>query len=188
MKNVQLKIAITNLVYMLLLLAVIVVTILSPLYLDISQSIELCGQYFSAKMFIVLLERLAYSLVILLILAFIHQIVITHKICGPLVNFRNTFNKISQGDLTRKIFLRRHDFLQTEAHQVNEMIDMLSTFVTNIKHDNSELRSTLQSALNGRMEPEKLDETLQKAIAHADQCNKHISKFKVTEAFYSEPN
>jgi len=83
MKNVQLKIAVTNLIYMLLLLAVIVLTILSPLYLDIFQSMELCNQYFSA---------------------------------------------------------------------------------------------------------EKLDETLQKAIEHADHCNEHLSKFKITEEFYTEQN
>lgn len=188
MKEVQLKIAITNLVYMLLLLAVIVLTILSPLYLDIFQSIELCNQYFSAKMFIVLLERLAYSLVILLILAFIHQIIITHKLCGPLVNFRNTFKKISEGDLTRKIFLRRHDFLQNEAHQVNDMVDALSSFVSKIKNENRLLRSTLEEATSGGMDPEKLDKILQKAIEHADHCTEHVSKFKITEEFYSEDN
>lgn len=188
MKEVQLKIAITNLVYMLLLLAVIVLTILSPLYLDIFQSIELCNQYFSAKMFIVLLERLAYSLVILLILAFIHQIIITHKLCGPLVNFRNTFKKISEGDLTRKIFLRRHDFLQNEARHVNEMVDALSSFVSKIKNENRLLRSTLEEATSGGMDPEKLDKILQKAIEHADHCTEHVSKFKITEEFYSEDN
>jgi len=188
MKNVQLKIAVTNLIYMLLLLAVIVLTILSPLYLDIFQSMELCNQYFSAKIFIILLERLAYSLVILLILAFIHQIVITHKICGPLVNFTNTFKKISEGDLTRKIFLRRHDFLQNEANQVNEMIDVLSSFVSKMKNENSLLRATLEDAANGGTEPEKLDETLQKAIEHADHCNEHLSKFKITEEFDTEQN
>ena len=97
-KDVQLKIAISNLIYMLLMVTVIVLTILSPLYLDIFQSVDLCNQYFSANMFILLLERLAFSLVVLLILAFVHQIVLTHKFCGPLVNFAKTFKKVSEGD------------------------------------------------------------------------------------------
>jgi methyl-accepting chemotaxis protein len=139
-------------------------------------------------MFIILLERLAYSLVILLILAFIHQIVITHKICGPLVNFRNTFKRISEGDLTRKIFLRRHDFLQDEANQVNEMIDVLSNFVSRIKNENRLLRAALEDATHSGMQPEKLDEILQKAILHADYCEEHVSKFKITEEFYTEKN
>lgn len=188
MKNVQLKIAITNLIYMLLFLVVVVLAILSPLYLDIFQSAELCNQYFSAKMFIVLLERLAYSLVILLILAFLHQIVITHKICGPLVNFMNTFKKISEGNLTRKILLRRHDFLQEEASRANEMIDVLSNSVSKIKNENRLLRMTLADAMKGGVEAEKLDEILQKAIEHADHCNEHLSKFKITEEFYTEEN
>ena len=188
MKNVQLKIAITNLMYMLLLLIVVVLTILSPLYLDIFQSAELCNQYFSAKLFVVLLERLAYSLVILSILAFIHQIVITHKICGPLVNFMNTFKKISEGNLTRKIVLRRHDFLQNEASRANEMIDVLSSFVSKIKNENRLLRMTLEEAMKGGVQPEKLDEILQKAIEHADCCTEHLSKFKITEEFFTEEN
>ena len=188
MKHVQLKIAITNLIYMVLLLVVVVLTILSPLYLDIFQSVELCNQYFSAKLFIVLLERLAYSLVILFILAFIHQIVITHKICGPLVNFANTFKKMSEGNLTRKIFLRRHDFLQDEAGQANEMIDVLSSFVSKIKNENRLLRATLEDAAKEKVKPEKLEAILQKALKHADHCNEHLSKFKIAEECYSEEN
>jgi len=187
-KDVQLKIAISNLVYMLLMVAVIVLTILSPLYLDIFQSIDLCNQYFSAKMFIILLERLAFALLILLILAFLHQIVLTHKFCGPLVNFVKTFKKISEGDLTRKIFLRRYDFLQNEADQVNEMMDGLSSLVAKIKKENSLLLSMLEEATGSGKAPEKTDAALKKAAEHANQCRQHLSKLIISEKFDSEPN
>jgi methyl-accepting chemotaxis protein len=187
-KDVQLKIAISNLAYMLLLVAVIVLTILSPLYLDIFQSIDLCNQYFSAKMFIILLERLAFALFFLLILAFLHQIVLTHKFCGPLVNFVKTFKRISAGDLTRKIFLRRYDFLQNEANQVNEMIDGLSSLVAKIKKENSLLLSMLEEAAGSGKAPEKADAALKKAAEHAIQCRQHLSNFIISEKFDGEPN
>lgn len=187
-KDVQLKIAISNLAYMLLMVAVIVLTILSPLYLDIFQSIDLCNQYFSAKIFIILLERFAFALLILLILAFLHQIVLTHKFCGPLVNFVKTFKRISEGDLTRKIFLRRYDFLQNEANQVNEMIDGLSSLVAKIKKENSLLLSMLEEAAGSGKAPEKADAALKKAAEHAIQCRQHLSNFIISEKFDGEPN
>jgi methyl-accepting chemotaxis protein len=186
--DVQLKIAISNFIYMLLMVAVIVLTILSPLYLDIFQSVDLCSQYFSAKMFIMLLERLALALVVLLILAFLHQIVLTHKFCGPLVNFVKTFQKISEGDLTRKIFLRRYDFLQNEAKRVNEMMDGLSSLVAKIKKENSLLLLMLQEATGAEKAAEKPGAALKKAAEHASQCREHLSKFKISDNFDTEPN
>ena len=187
-KDVQLKIAISNLVYMLLMVAVVVLTILSPLYLDIFQSIDLCNQYFSAKMFITLLERFAFALLILLAIAFLHQIVLTHKFCGPLVNFVKTFKRISEGDLTRKIFLRRYDFLQNEAGQVNDMMDGLSSLLAKIKKENSLLLSMLEEASGSAKAPEKTNAVLRKAAEHAIQCREHLSKFIISEKFDNEPN
>ena len=187
-KDVQLKIAMSNFIYMLLMVAVIVLTILSPLYLDIFNSADLCNQYFSAKMFIVLLERLAFSLIVLLVLAFLHQIVLTHKFCGPLVNFAKTFKKISEGDLTRKIFLRRYDFLQNEAKQVNEMLDGLSNLVGKIKRENSLLLSTLEEVTAGDRPSEKTSAAVKKAAEHANRCRRHLSKLVISEKFDSEPN
>ncbi|MEJ2100914.1 MAG: methyl-accepting chemotaxis protein [Desulfobacterales bacterium] len=187
-KDVQLKIAISNLIYMLLMVAVIVLTILSPLYLDIFQSVDLCNQYFSANIFIILLERLAFTLVVLLILAFVHQIVLTHKFCGPLVNFAKTFKKVSEGDLTRKIFLRRYDFLQNEATQVNEMIDGLSGLVEKIKKENSLLLSMLEEATGSGKAADKTDAVLKKAAEHANECRQHLAKFIISKKFDGEPN
>ena len=187
-KDVQLKIAISNLIYMLLMVTVIVLTILSPLYLDIFQSVDLCNQYFSANMFILLLERLAFSLVVLLILAFVHQIVLTHKFCGPLVNFAKTFKKVSEGDLRRKVFLRRYDFLKNEATQVNEMIDGLSSLVEKIKKENGLLLSMLEEATDSGKPPEETDAALKKAAEHANQCQQHLAKFIISEKFEGEPN
>jgi len=56
-------------------------------------------------------EKLPLALFLVALLVFIHQLTLTHHICGPLVNFLNTFNKISQGNLARKVQLRFFDDL-----------------------------------------------------------------------------
>ncbi len=48
-KDIQLKIAISNLIYMLLMVAVIVLTILSPLYLDIFNRLICATNIFQPK-------------------------------------------------------------------------------------------------------------------------------------------
>jgi methyl-accepting chemotaxis protein len=181
MKNVQMKIAITNLAYMLVMIAIILVAVLSPFYADISQPDELCGQYFSARIFIILLERLFIALLGLLIIAFFHQVLITHKFCGPLVNVFNSIRQISRGDLTRKIFLRKYDFLKDEASQVNGMMDNLAALISGIKQENDLLLATLDSATGNRTDPAKLSVCLKKATTHARVCREQLSQFKLPE-------
>jgi methyl-accepting chemotaxis protein len=175
----HLKIVLANLILMVLVFAVIVVTILSPFYHDIFIMDDLYSQHYSAKFFLVLLDRLFFAFIAILLLALIHNVLANHKLCGPLVNFSKTFKKIAHGDLTRKVFLRRYDFLKTEAHQVNDMIDFLSDYITKIKKDNERLLSALEEVDTGKMEKNKYENALNTVKKQANLCNEHLSKFKI---------
>jgi methyl-accepting chemotaxis protein len=175
----QLKIALANLILVLLAVAVIVFTIIRPFYQDIFLMDDLYSQHYSAKFFLVLLDRSSLAFIAILFLALIHNILANHKLCGPLVNFSNTFKKIAQGDLTRKVFLRRYDFFKTEAHQINEMIDFLSDHITAIKKDNDRLLSALKEVDTGTMEKNKYENALNTVKKQANLCNEHLSKFKI---------
>ena len=183
-KNLQLKIAVTNLMYIILVFAILILAVLTPFYFDIFQESELCRQYLSAKLFIVLLERLVIAVVGLSVVAFLHQIVITHKFCGPLVNIGNSFEKISKGDFSRKIHLREYDFLKNEGQQVNDMIVGLSNRVAEIKKENNLLVSALKEVTDNRANNVKYSDTIGKAKEYADRCNQLLSEFKLQE----EPN
>jgi len=175
----QLKIALANLMLVVLAVGVIVFTILKPFYQDIYIMDDLYSQHYSAKFFLVLLDRSSLAFIAIILLALIHNILANHKLCGPLVNFSNTFKKIAQGDLTRKVFLRRYDFLKTEAHQINEMIDFLSVHITAIKKDNDRLLSVLKEVDTGKMEKNKYENALNTVKKQANLCNEHLSKFKI---------
>ena len=175
----QLKIVLANLILMVLVVAVIIVTILSPFYHDIFLMDDLYSQHYSAKFFLVLLDRLSFAFIAILLLALIHNVLANHKLCGPLVNFSKTFKKIAQGDLTRKVFLRRYDFLKSEAHQVNDMIDSLSDYITKIKKDNDRLLSALEEVDNGKIEKNKYENAFNIVKKQANLCNEHLSKFKI---------
>ena len=185
-KKIQLRLAITNMIYMILVVSVVILTVLAPFYLDSFESLELCRQYLSAKLFIVLLERLAIAVGILLLVAFIHQIVMSHKFCGPLVNFVNSFKTLSKGDLTRRIYLRRYDFLKDEARQLNEMIDGLSNKMVEIKNENKLLVSALEKAADTRANQELNSDALREALSRAAACQKLLSNFKLSEEINAE--
>ena len=175
----HLKLLVINLIYVLFIFAVIIGEILFPFYQDMFKINDLYAQHYSAKFFIVLLNRLSIALLVILVFIFLYQVMVNHKFCGPLVNFSNTFRKISQGDLTRKIFLRRHDFLKNEAAQVNEMIDSLSERIMILKKDHDSLLSALEGMSKVEMVPGEYQDALRTLKKQADICNKHLSEFKI---------
>ena len=183
----HLKLLVINLIYVLFIFAVIIGEILFPFYQDMFKINDLYAQHYSAKFFIVLLNRLSIALLVILVFIFLYQVMVNHKFCGPLVNFSNTFQKISQGDLTRKIFLRRHDFLKNEAAQVNGMIDSLSERIRTLKKDHDSLLSALEGMSKVEMVPDEYQDALRTLKKQADICNKHLSQFKI-EAISKLPN
>ena len=173
---------VANLVHTALAVAVIIWIVLLKFYHDIFLVNDIHFQNYAAKFFVVLLNRLSVALILILLLAFVYQVLINHKFCGPLVNFSNTFNKISQGDLTRKVFLRRNDFLKKEAGQVNVMIDFLSEQIMILKKGHEHLMADLEKVSVGEMSPDEYQKALQALKKQADIYHQNLSVFKIDTA------
>ncbi len=177
----QIQIVLFNFIMLILVLGIIIASTLSPLYSDIFRSNDIYLQNLAAKLFVVLLERLSIGFGFILLIILIHQVLIIHKLCGPLINFGKTFNKISQGDLTQKIFLRRRDFFQREAQQVNGMLDSLTDSLLAIKKENKLLLSELEQLISKQDEKETIVNALKNVKRRADLSNNHLSKFRILE-------
>jgi methyl-accepting chemotaxis protein len=143
-KDIQFRIIMTNFLYLCVILLVLVLTVLSPYYYDIFKDNELWVQYLSAKTFVVLLDRLVIALPLIFVISFIHFIVLTHRFCGPLINIKNTIQEVARGNFTRRVFLRKNDFLKEEAATLNHMIDQLSGFFEDLQGDNTALLVMLE--------------------------------------------
>ncbi len=89
-------------------------------------------------------------LYILLLLTFLLSIIVqlrmTHRVCGPLVNFCNTFKRISDGDLFGRIHLRKDDLLKKEAEAFNEMVTRVCELVNELKIENERLNTAIKDA------------------------------------------
>lgn len=183
-KEVQLKIVCINLVYMLIITIVTLTVLLSPILHDMLISDDLDVQYRAAQSFLMLMQRLAPAVVVMLVLNSLHQLFLTHRICGPLVNFAHTFKKIAEGDLTRKVFLRKKDYLRAECEKINEMVDSLATFITNVKGTNDKLISVIEDGM-AQIEDEETKTKMAKALGTVEEkarlVEKGLSVFELTD-------
>lgn len=143
-KDIQLRIVMANFLYLCIILLVLVLTVLSPYYYDIFKNDELWVQYLSSKTFLVLLDRLVIALPLIFAISFIHFIVLTHRFCGPLINIKNTIQEVARGNFTRRVFLRKNDFLKEEAATLNHMVDQLSGYFVDLQEDNTALLVMLE--------------------------------------------
>ena len=78
-KELQRPMIVAHLAYLLYVLVALIATILSPYYIDIFKTGDLWVKHFSAKMFIVLLERLSITGLFIIVISFFHFIIFTHK-------------------------------------------------------------------------------------------------------------
>ena len=178
-KETQRPLVVAHITYLVLVTAVIIATMLSPLYFDIFSTNELWVKHFSAKMFIILIERTAFAGLFVVILSFFHFIVLTHKLCGPLVNIGHTIRSISAKDFTRKIYLRKGDFLEQEADQINTMMEALSSSLEIIRKENLLLVEELERSKKEFRENAAISSKLKGLQGRAQRCRMQLDNFQL---------
>ncbi len=178
-KHLQRPMIIAHLAYITYVAITIIATVLSPFYSDIFQTNDLVVKHFSAKLFIVLLERLSIASLFILVISLFYYVIFTHKFCGPLVNIGHTIEKLSEKDFTRKVFLRKGDFLKKEAEQINAMMKTLSDSIAIIKQENLLLIEDLEVSMQSNGKQTKIDENLKGFQERAYRCQRQLDNFQL---------
>jgi methyl-accepting chemotaxis protein len=143
-RDLHVHLLVQSLVYMVIIVIVAVGIVLYPLISDMIQLQDMERQYQAAQTLITVAKWLVPTVLIMLVLFMGHMILVTQHICGPLVNFTHTFNKLTEGDLTRRVRLRNHDYLKSEGERINSMIEGISGIITRLVTDHERLMITLQ--------------------------------------------
>ena len=159
--------------------SVIILLTLTPLYDGFQSSDNVWVQNAMSKLFILIMDRLIVCLGAILILGVIYTLIITHRVCGPLENFCQTFQRISQGDLTRKVFLRRNDFLKNEARQVNDMIDSLSLRLFTLKQEQQVIKSKVEELSATRPQCPNTRNAISELSTAVDASSKTLGEVKI---------
>ena len=180
-KDIQRPMVIVHLAYIFLIAVALIATVLSPFYTDIFKTGDLWAKHFSAKMFIVLLERLSIASLFIMVISFFHFIIFTHKFCGPLVNIGRSIARISERDFTRKVYLRKGDFLKNEAEQINAMMKTLSNSVGIIKKENLLLLDDLEESIQAYGKQTEIDAKLKGFRDRAHRCRVQLDNFQLID-------
>lgn len=177
----QLILVVISTVYFFLSLIITLAVVIAPVYSDIYQSNEVFAQREAAKVFILLSEKLAMALAAIFIFTITPLIWVTHRLFGPLINFSNIFKKVTGGDLTAQVFLRRGDFLKSEAQLANEMIQSLAMTISDVRQQNHLLITTLNGIVVGRCPASEIDSAIQEARRRSQACETLLAKFRTAE-------
>jgi len=179
-KDLQLRVVFNTIIYMLLVILLTVGVVFSPLVGKMIFSDDIEIQYRMAQTFLILIKWLLPAIILIVILFVIHHIIVTHRICGPLVNFTHTFKKMGEGDLTRKVYVRNRDYLKKECGEINEMIDGLSAILNRVSEDQKALLSELgkiMANVESLDTPEKIKTSLHVIETKARLVSERLSLF-----------
>ena len=76
----------------------------------------------AARLFLALDERVWVPLLLLLVGLTAHSVLVSHRIAGPLYQFRRLFGELRDGRVRVRATLRKRDYLRKEATAFNEMV------------------------------------------------------------------
>lgn len=183
-RDVAIRVIVYNLIYMSTIAIVAVFISLYPTVVEMVFSENLTAQYNAAQSFLAVVKKLAPALLLIIILCSLHIIIVMHRICGPLVNFSHSFKRLGEGDMTRKVRLRKGDYLEKESQQINSMIDGLSTIFKRIMTDHNKLIESLEeisSHVKDNITKEKIDSAIKTLNDNAQILTNTLSSVKLME-------
>jgi methyl-accepting chemotaxis protein len=120
--------------------------------------------------------RMFLGFVIIIPVAFVSAILVSHKIAGPLVRIRRILGKIAQGDFSGTIILRRKDELQDVADLINKMNIQLGARILE-QRDLTARAQVLYKDLNERVKKGTLGpDELKKSLGELEEILNEIEK------------
>ncbi len=180
-RQLQFKLIFTSALYMLIVCVITMGVVQFPLVYDMVFMSDINIQYRAAEVFLLVANRLIPAMICVFLLFFLHQVIVTHHMCGPLINFARTFEKVGQGDLTRKVRLRRHDYLHKESAGINRMVDSLSQLLLGIQAESVNLRLAVEGAVTSMraVDNASVQEHMGKIENRMRQLETRLAEFKL---------
>jgi len=107
------------------------------------ESVTIGQREVAAHQLLALHERVWFAIPVLVALCVFHSALVSHRIAGPLVRFKQVFARLADGDLSVDVCVRRHDYLREEADTMAEMVRGLGQRVESIQNDYRRVGATL---------------------------------------------
>ena len=178
-RDLQLRGIFYNMIFLLIVALITLITALSPMLQKMTASYDIEVQYYAAATLLSFLKRWTPVMVFVLVIFIAHQLLLTHRICGPLINFMRTIKGIAKGDLTRRCSIRKADFLGEECNEINQMMNGLIELLSEAQMEGENLYTLFESEKPLYYTQEELESTLQLTKEKVDGFKKALSTFKI---------
>ena len=181
-KDLQLSLLIISVFYIFLFFLVVGSILFIPAMVELNQADYSSTQAFDAATKILYLHSKFWPAVLLaLILVALHSIRTSHQIAGPLYRFNLLFESMKEGNLPKRITLRKGDYLLKEVSLINQMLESLQTRVNEIKEAQTSLNvaiSECKDALN-HASKEEISKRVNDLSEKGDQLGEKLAYFKI---------
>jgi methyl-accepting chemotaxis protein len=180
-KDIQLRGIFYNMIFLLIVALITLVTALLPMWQKMMQSHDIETQFYAARILLNFLKLWTPVMIVVFIIFVIHQLLLTHRVCGPLINFMHTIREMAKGNLTRRISIRKADYLHEECDEINQMMDGLTGLLSETQSEGELLCARFESIQPLQATEEELENTLHVTKEKVDTFKKALSNFKVAK-------
>jgi len=118
--------------------------------------------------------RLVVLIFVNVIIVFIVSVMYSHQTAGPAYKLEQSIKRISEGDLTFEVSLRRNDNLKELAAALNELLKKFRVTLAKAK--------TLSDDIAVKLDSLESDDKFKKLAANATELSELIKQFKIEGA------
>ena len=137
----------------------------------------------AAHEFLTLHNRLWLPLLGAFALLVLHNIIVSHRIAGPLYRFRKFLKSVGDGDLATRLSIRRGDYLHKEADAINEMLTGLRDKVSRLElqlDQTKDLWTNLRVSAADRV-PDELEWKITTLGERLEECQAGVKSFRTKD-------
>lgn len=163
-----------------LVVAIFLGALYAPIIIDLrSDDISSPHVQAAAREFLIFHARLWLPLLGAFILLILHNILVSHRVAGPLYRFRRYLTNVGEGDLSAPIRFRKGDYLGKEAQAANTMVESLRTKVVRMQ-EQLDLADTVLADLKHSLAGEesgRLEQKINEMDEHLESCRAGLRAF-----------
>ncbi len=123
--------------------------------------------------------RLLVLVFVNVIIVFMVSVIYSHQTAGPAYKLEKSIKRITDGDLTFQVSLRRNDNLKELAVALNELLDKFRTTLSKTK--------SLTEDINNKLGSMKNDEKYAQIVSDSNELRQLIDQFKLESDNSTDP-
>jgi methyl-accepting chemotaxis protein len=183
-RALQYRLLVYNAIYFVIIVLSIGLALFLPLYFQLSNpALSAAQQGELAGRVLYLHGNLWPAVLVVFIILSMHSILISHRIAGPLYRFRQTFQQIISGDISKMVNIRKGDLLANEQEKIAEMMAMLQSRIGKIRREQAAVEKVVEDLLGNPENPmeEGLKAKIAKIQVHNMALKKEVEYFKLSD-------